>query len=78
MRTRRQSTFHSGLLPLALLAALSAAGAASMRQPQPPAVEPLPHLRVPDGFVVEQVAGPDLLSYPMFATPAAKGRLFAF
>jgi putative membrane-bound dehydrogenase-like protein len=33
-------------------------------------------LRVPDGFVVEQVAGPDLVAYPMLGTIDDRGRLF--
>ncbi len=36
------------------------------------------HLHVPDGFVIERVAGSDLLSYPMFVTPAGEGRLYVF
>ena len=36
------------------------------------------HLQVPDGFTIERVAGPDLLSYPMFAIPDPDGRLFVF
>ena len=33
-------------------------------------------LHVPAGFVVEQVAGPDLVSYPMMGTIDDRGRLF--
>src|SRR5437868_1847840 len=33
-------------------------------------------LRVPDGFTVQQVAGSDLLSYPMMGTLDDRGRLF--
>lgn len=36
------------------------------------------HLHVPEGFVIERVAGSDLLSYPMFLTPAGEGRLYVF
>lgn len=44
---------------------------------QVPQVHDVP-LRVPDGFTVERVAGPDLLSYPMFAIVAGEGQLFVF
>ena len=33
---------------------------------------------VADGYSVEQIAGPDLVTYPMFASLAADGRLFVF
>src|SRR5262249_55267978 len=33
-------------------------------------------IRVPENFVVEKVAGPDLVSYPMLGTPDDRGRLF--
>lgn len=33
-------------------------------------------LRVPEGYTIERVAGPDLLSYPMFASFDNQGRLF--
>jgi putative membrane-bound dehydrogenase-like protein len=35
-------------------------------------------LKVPEGYSVEVVAGPDLVDYPMFATLDAQGRLFVF
>ena len=38
---------------------------------------PIP-IEVPDGFVVEVAAGPDLVDYPMFAVPDETGRLFVF
>lgn len=41
------------------------------------AAQPL-HLHVPEGFAIERVAGADLLSYPMFLTPAGEGRLYVF
>ena len=38
---------------------------------------PIP-IEVPDGFVVEVAAGPDLVDYPMFAVADETGRLFVF
>lgn len=35
-------------------------------------------VEVPDGFVVEVAAGPDLIDYPMFAMADETGRLFVF
>lgn len=35
-------------------------------------------LEVPEGFVIEQVVSPNLLSYPMFASFDGQGRLFVF
>jgi putative membrane-bound dehydrogenase-like protein len=35
-------------------------------------------IEVPDGFVVEVAAGPDLVDYPMFAMADETGRLFVF
>ncbi len=35
-------------------------------------------IEVPDGFVVEVAAGPDLVDFPMFAVPDETGRLFVF
>ncbi|RRB01091.1 PVC-type heme-binding CxxCH protein [Larkinella rosea] len=39
---------------------------------------PPPGLIVPDGFTIEPVVSPDLLSYPMFASFDGEGRLFVF
>lgn len=36
------------------------------------------HLSVPEGFTIEEVVSPDLISYPMFATFDDRGRLFVF
>lgn len=36
------------------------------------------HLQVPDGFTIERIAGPQLLSYPMFGVQDDRGRLFVF
>ncbi len=35
-------------------------------------------LEVPEGYVIEQVVSPNLLSYPMFASFDGQGRLFVF
>jgi len=35
-------------------------------------------LQVPDGYVIEEVVSPDLISYPMFASFDDRGRLFVF
>ena len=35
-------------------------------------------LKVPEDFIIEMVAGPDLVDYPMFATMDENGRLFVF
>ena len=78
--TRRLSHF---LLPLAGVATAGVLAAAWHGQTAPPltstaAPSAPPHLQVPDGFTIERVAGPDLLNYPMFVTPAGEGRLFVF
>lgn len=36
------------------------------------------HLKVPDGFTIERIAGPELLAYPMFGVQDDQGRLFVF
>lgn len=41
-----------------------------------PAVDPPPKFQVPAGFVVEKVAGPPLVNYPMFAALDNRGRLY--
>ena len=56
-----------------------AAGVVEWRGPAQAVAPPASlHLRVPEGFTIERVAGPDLLNYPMFATLAGEGRLFVF
>src|SRR5438034_11289338 len=37
---------------------------------------PMPRFQVPPGFVVEQVAGPPLVRYPLFACFDNEGRLY--
>jgi putative membrane-bound dehydrogenase-like protein len=61
-------------LPLALVAVALAGWVAPAQVPRAHDVP----LRVPDGFTVERVAGPDLLAYPMFAIVAGDGQLFVF
>ncbi len=41
-----------------------------------PAQEPLSRFTVPSGFVVERIAGPPLVRYPLFACFDDRGRLF--
>src|SRR5690625_156210 len=41
-------------------------------------VTQLDGLQVPEGFTIERVVSPDLISYPMFATFDSQGRLFVF
>ena len=60
-----------------LFAAAVFAGAALLCfgvRPEP--LTGLAALRVPPGFRVELVAGPDLVSYPMMGTFDDRGRLF--
>ena len=46
-------------------------------QSGPPPKEPAPpRFRVPPGFVIEKVAGPPLVRYPLFAAFDDRGRLF--
>jgi putative heme-binding domain-containing protein len=70
MRTRLATRAVFTLL-VAALVPLTDAGAAS-----PPAPDGLPTFRVPAGFVVEKVAGPPLVRYPLFAAFDDRGRLF--
>lgn len=78
--TSRRSSILLPLLGVAVAGAFAAAW-----HGQPPSgpngavTTPQPlHLQVPEGFTIERVAGPDLLNYPMFVTPAGEGRLFVF
>jgi glucose/arabinose dehydrogenase len=48
--------------------------AGSGEPPKPPAA--VPRFQVPPGFVVEKVAGPPLIRYPLFAALDDRGRLF--
>src|ERR1700693_1794836 len=60
------------LLPVIPLArvGLPAAGG------DPPKSDPPPRFRLPPGFVIEKVAGPPLIKYPLFACFDDRGRLF--
>ena len=64
-------------LPLALVLVTSVLSVGSHASRQPPSPDGL-HLRVPDGYTIERIAAPDLLSYPMFAVQDDLGRLFVF
>jgi putative membrane-bound dehydrogenase-like protein len=64
----------AALLP-AVLVSLFAVSSHAIRQA--PASTSL-HLKVPDGFTIERIAGPELLSYPMFGVHDDRGRLFVF
>ncbi len=63
------------VLLTALFVSLLATGSHAERQQDPPG---LAHLRVPDGFTIERIAPPALLSYPMFGVFDDRGRLFVF
>jgi len=43
-----------------------------------PSLKTVPYLSVPEGFTIEEVVSPDLISYPMFASFDDRGRLFVF
>ncbi|HTV02916.1 MAG TPA: PVC-type heme-binding CxxCH protein [Luteitalea sp.] len=58
----------------ALLASLFTVSSHALRQAPAGDV----HLRVPDGYTIERIAGPELLSYPMFGVFDDEGRLFLF
>ncbi len=62
------------LLP-AILVSLFSVSSHAIRQA--PASASL-HLKVPEGFTIERIAGPDLLAYPMFGVQDDRGRLFVF
>src|SRR5437867_6753761 len=60
-------------LPLALRLA---AAPANKKDAPPPAKQHQPTFQVPPGFIVEKVAGPPLVRYPLFARFDDRGRLF--
>src|SRR3954466_3457540 len=45
-------------------------------QAEPPRKEAPPRFGLPPGFVIEKVAGPPLVRYPLFACLDDRGRLF--
>src|SRR5438105_14364926 len=63
----------SALLMLLLLAFGLPAG---RDRPPPAKAPPAPEFQAPPGFVVEKVAGPPLVRYPLFAAFDDRGRLF--
>ena len=74
MPSRRPSAARVAALLSAILLSLCDTSSHALRQPPASPV----HLRVPDGFTIEAVAAPHLLSYPMFAVFDERGRLFVF
>ncbi len=68
----RIPSFAAAALAGTVLAAL----AVGSRAPQPLRPPAAPRFQVPPGFVVEKVAGPPLVRYPLFACLDDRGRLF--
>jgi putative heme-binding domain-containing protein len=68
----------SRILGLGALVSLWPAVAFLVHSPGVPAADrpSAPRFQVPDGFVVEKVAGPPLVRYPLFAAFDDRGRLF--
>lgn len=62
-------------LPVVLVTSVLSVGSHASRQPSTPDGT---HLRVPDGYSIERVAAPEMLSYPMFGVQDEQGRLFVF
>src|SRR5262249_45310613 len=56
--------------------ALVGRGASAERPGPSPKEAAAPRFRVPPGFVIEKVAGPPLVRYPLFAAFDDRGRLF--
>lgn len=65
----RRFSLRQGTIALLLVIAISARVSASDAP-----ITPLP--RVPDGFTIERVAGPEQVRFPMFAAFDDRGRLF--
>src|SRR5438309_7628672 len=63
-------------LVLILIGAVVIAGGVLFWRRTRPAPTGFAALHVPEGFAVQQVAGPDLVSYPMMGTLDDRGRLF--
>jgi putative membrane-bound dehydrogenase-like protein len=61
-------------LVTALVVSLLSVSSHAIRQTAPASL----HLKVPDGFTIERIAGAELLSYPMFGVHDDRGRLFVF
>jgi len=64
------------LLGLLLSAALLGWVGLPAGQGDAPRKEPAPRFQLPPGFVIEKVAGPPLVKYPLFACFDDRGRLF--
>jgi putative membrane-bound dehydrogenase-like protein len=73
---RRSACRRRVLLALvpAIAVSLLSVSSHAIRQVPPASLHP----KVPDGFTVERIAAPELLSYPMFAVQDDHGRLFVF
>ncbi|MSV28729.1 MAG: hypothetical protein EXQ52_08290 [Bryobacterales bacterium] len=74
MSMRRSGFAVAAVVVLLLTAAFLALGGAN--SPRSEAPSGLGAIRVPAGFRVQQVAGPDLVTYPMMGTLDDRGRLF--
>ncbi len=75
MPSRRRSLARIAALLPAMLVSLFAVSSHAVRQGSAPSSPPL---AVPDGFVIERIAGKAMLSYPMFGVQDDDGRLFVF
>ena len=71
MKTKTLGTATLMLMTIAFLALVAGIGGASSTTAAPET-----RFHVPPGFVVEKVAGPPLVRYPLFAAFDDKGRLF--
>lgn len=69
---RKLETFLKVILPMLVFGALLFAGC----KEQEKGMSELQGMKVPDGFVLEQVVDSGLISYPMFASFDNQGRLF--
>lgn len=72
MLHKKRSLLSKGIPLLALL------GLAALPKQLSDSPIPAPGLHVPEGFTIEQVVDPALISYPMFASYDERGRLFVF
>src|SRR5207244_11702128 len=75
--TPREGLMRRALFHFLLLSGVLIGGDASAEPPGPSPKEPAPpRFRVPPGFVIEKIAGPPLVRYPLFASFDDRGRLF--
>ena len=78
MHPEKRSTRRKAVRLVAPALALAAVSAAFVGHERYFHGEAVTHLQVPEGFTIERVAGPEILSYPMFAILGGPGRLFVF